>query len=409
MKTTGTPARKKQKQKQKQKQKPKPRSRKAPVRWAANFTLPEGATGVVESAGRHSPPAPKKLRLLPQAYVLPRPTEKMRRAKQRLLAKIRKGSAAAQRDAPPGLLGFDNILSVTFGEKIVSGRPSRKPCLVVHVKEKSGSRIQPDAHIDKLHSAKRTGIQTDVIATGEAVACYADGHYRPCLGGASMCSQPVQLGTVACVVSIADSAGGRELCFLGCNHTFAGCATADTTRNVVQLDDWILQPSPFNGGRFPQDAIARLRDFVPLDFSPGGINKVDCAIAATLPNLKDGRIYGIGSISSEVMDSDLIGRQVAKYGTNTGLRYGIIEDDNAPNTLTYTQPVLQKANFINLLKIRPLDGLPFSGPGDSGALIVDVQTRRPIGMVLAADGLYSYGCRIAKVLSSLAARIEPDA
>lgn len=406
MKATGTH------NKKLKKQKPKPSSRKAPVRWVSNFTLPEGAKGVesagdAKTAGRHRPPAAKKLRLQPQAYVLPQPTEKMRRAKQRLLTKIRKGIAASKRGADPDLLGFDNILSVTFGEKIVSGRRSRKPCLVLHVKEKSGSRIQPDAHIDKLHSAKRTGIQTDVIATGDAVACYADGHYRPCLGGASMCSQPVHLGTVACVVSIADPAGGRELCFLGCNHTFAGCATADTTQNAVQLDDWILQPSPFNDGRFPQDAIARLRDFVPLDFSPGGSNKVDCAIAATLPNLKDGRIYGIGSISAEIMDSGLIGRQVAKYGTNTGLRYGIIEDDNAPITISYTQPAPQKANFTQLLKIRPLDGLPFSGPGDSGALIVDVQTRRPVGMVIAADDLYSYGCRIAKVLSSLAARIEP--
>ena len=368
-----------------------------PTKWIKKIVLPDGA-----KPGETPPQARQALQVQPKTYAA-KPTAKLLRAKSNLLRRLNRHRKAAEglRDmGKTGLLGIENILSVSIGEKITRGKRTRKPCLIVQVKRKRASRLDPQADISRLHSEKRTGILSDVQATGCIMAHYADGRYRPCAGGASMCSQVVQEGTVACVVSIPDNGGGRELCFLGCNHTFAGC-------NSVGLDDWIIQPSPVDGGVFPDDAIARLRKFHPLDFSPSGWNEVDCALVGTLPELKDGRVYEIGAIQNDPLESNLVGRQVAKYGTTTGLTYGVITDDNVTSRVTYIQPKPAEARFRRLIKISSSGQLPFSGPGDSGALILDVLTRRPIGLVIGGDNTFSYGCRISKVLSVLNARIEP--
>ena len=67
------------------------------------------------------------------------------------------------------------------------------------------------------------------------------------------------------------------------------------------------------------------------------------------------------------------------------------------------------ARFRRLIKIAPSGSLSFSGPGDSGALILEVRTRRPVGLVLGGDNAYSYGCRITQVLRVLNARLETSA
>lgn len=370
-----------------------------PSNWSRHFSLPVG----VRTDGS---PRPSKLDLQPQpkAYTA-KPTARLLRAKASLIRKLnahRKKAGDLKDETKTSLLGVENILSVSIGEKITRGRRTGKPCLILQVKRKSASSVDADLDIARLHPTRKTGVLTDVQATGPIIAHDADGHYRPCACGASMSSRVVQEGTAGCVVSISDGRGGRELCFLGCNHTFAGC-------NSVPLDDWILQPSPVNGGTFPADAIARLRRFHPLNFSPSGWNEVDCALAATLPELKDGRVYEIGAYSDLPLDQGLVGRQVAKYGAATGLTYGVITDDDVASEVTYTQPVSAVARFRRLLKIAPSGSLPFSGPGDSGALILEVQTRRPVGLVIGGDNAYSYGCRITQVLRVLNARLEPSA
>lgn len=370
-----------------------------PSNWSRHFSLPVGVR--TDDSPRPSKP---ELQPQPKTYTA-KPTARLLRAKAGLIRKLnahRKKAAGKPLENKPGLLGVENILCVSIGEKITRGRRTGKPCLILQVKRKSSSRVDAELDIARLRPTRKAGVLTDVQATGPIIAHAADGHYRPCACGASMSSQVVQEGTAGCVVSISDGQGGRELCFLGCNHTFAGC-------NTVPLDDWILQPSPVDGGTFPADAIARLRRFHPLDFSPSAWNEVDCALAATLPELKDGRVYAIGSYSDVPLDQGLVGRQVAKYGAATGLTYGVITDDHVASEVTYTQPVPAVARFRRLLKIAPSGSLPFSGPGDSGALILDVQTRRPVGLVIGGDNAYSYGCRITQVLRVLNARLEPSA
>jgi hypothetical protein len=370
-----------------------------PSVWSRPFSLPGG----VRTGGCPRPCKPD-LQPQPKTYTA-KATARLLRAKASLIRKLnarRQKAGSMPLENQSGLLGIDNILSVSIGEKITRGIATGKPCLIVQVKRKSASRVDADLDIARLHPTRKTGVRTDVQATGPIIAHHANGHYRPCACGASMSSRVVQEGTAGCVVSISDGQGGRELCFLGCNHTFAGC-------NTVPLDDWILQPSPADGGTFPADAIARLRRFHPLDFKPSAWNEVDCALAVTLPELKDGRVYEIGSYSDIPLDQGLVGRQVAKYGTATGLTYGVITDDSVASEVTYTQPVPAVARFRRLLKIAPSDSLPFSGPGDSGALILDVQTRRPVGLVIGGDNAYSYGCRITQVLRVLNARLETSA
>ena len=47
-------------------------------------------------------------------------------------------------------------------------------------------------------------------------------------------------------------------------------------------------------------------------------------------------------------------------------------------------------------------GRPFSMPGDSGSLIVDAETKRPVGLLFAGDGDGStFANRIDKVVNAL--------
>ena len=293
-------------------------------------------------------------------------------------------------------LGFDNIVGISVGEKIANGSPTGVSCLTVHVLKKSGeSDIKPRAVIDPtVH-----GVPTDVLETGRIIAQMPHpvvGLYRPAAGGCSMSSTMVTRGTASCVVRIPAPGlpGGEELAFLGNNHVFAGC-------NSVKIDDWIIQPSPQDGGLFPLHALARLRDYVKLDFDPNAWNEVDCAVAAARSQDCVSGVVSLGLIKKTTMEPQH-GRQVAKYGVATGLTYGVIQDENVVDWVDYGG---QSARFRKLFKIVSTGIGPFSAGGDSGSLVVDVQTRRPVGLIVGGDLAFSYGCRISTVLSLLRAKI----
>jgi hypothetical protein len=102
------------------------------------------------------------------------------------------------------------------------------------------------------------------------------------------------------------------------NHIFA-----DT--NEAFLDDPILQPGRFDGGRAPQDQIGTLYDFEPIAFD-GSENVIDAAIAlTTLDDLDNATPSdGYGSPSSRTTRPRPRMR-VMKYGRTTGLTKGLTQ------------------------------------------------------------------------------------
>jgi hypothetical protein len=90
---------------------------------------------------------------------------------------------------------------------------------------------------------------------------------------------------------------------------------------------------------------------------------------------------------------------VRKCGRTTQYTRGIITDTNATVRVGYGQA--GSATFEDQILVQGLDELPFSEPGDSGALIVEETLSRPTALLFAGGRRFTIGSRIGEVLAVL--------
>jgi hypothetical protein len=88
-------------------------------------------------------------------------------------------------------------------------------------------------------------------------------------------------------------------------------------------------------------------------------------------------------------------QSVRKHGRTTGHTVGVIMDLAADIRVRFGQKL---ANFEEQLAIQGVSGL-FSQGGDSGSLIVDAMTSRPVALLFAGGGNQTFACPIDRVLS----------
>lgn len=199
---------------------------------------------------------------------------------------------------------------------------------------------------------------------------------RPVPIGVSTGQVDVTAGTIgARVVS------GSRVYALSNNHVYAN-------RNQAEVGDNILQPGTVDGGADPTDAIGTLHDFEPIRFcNPFPLcpdNSIDAAVAATTAeNLGNSTpSNGYGTPRSETATARL-GMAVQKYGRTTGHTKGRITGVNATMNIGFRD---RQARFSGQIVVA---GAGFSGPGDSGSLIVadgaGSDDRRPVGLLFAGS------------------------
>lgn len=259
------------------------------------------------------------------------------------------------------------------------------------------------------------GIPTDVIATGVIRALQPRTiRHRPAPAGVSIGHRNITAGTLGCLVK----RGGQAL-ILSNNHVLANS-------NDAQKGDAILQPGPVDGGRFPEDHIAELEDFVPITFleQPGecafarGViavlnagcrligsktqyrivdiqaaeNRVDAAIARPLdPSLVTNDILEVGVISG--LGSGNLGLAIKKSGRTTGLTTGEITQVDVTVNVQYGAG--RVASFTDQLMAGPM-----SQGGDSGSAVLDTNNRL-VGLLFAGSENSTIINRIEHVFSSL--------
>ncbi len=198
---------------------------------------------------------------------------------------------------------------------------------------------------------------------------------RPVPIGVSTGQVDVTAGTIAARV-----ASDSKVFALSNNHVFAN-------RNRAQVGDNILQPGTVDGGANPSDAIGTLHDFEPIKFcEPFPVcpkNLIDAAIAETttgnLGNSTPSNGYGTPRTKTAAAR---IGMAVQKYGRTTGHTKGQITGINATMNIGFRD---RTARFSGQIVIS---GAGFSGPGDSGSLIVGgvgPEDRRPVGLLFAGS------------------------
>jgi hypothetical protein len=91
------------------------------------------------------------------------------------------------------------------------------------------------------------------------------------------------------------------------------------------------------------------------------------------------------------------GMAVTKSGRTTGVTRGTIRAIRVRgvqvNYGTRQNPII--ATFDNAITITSAGGQPFSNPGDSGSVILDQQTGRPVALLFAGDSSTTTACDLA--------------
>jgi len=150
--------------------------------------------------------------------------------------------------------------------------------------------------------------------------------------------------------------------------------------NKGKRGDSIVQPGLADVAcvQDPSTAVANLSRSVKINFS-GGTNTVDAAIAEVIPGDVSSSIMNIGPIASTTV-APTLGLPVQKQGTTTCLTTATISAVGAHGKIKYGKGKV--AMFVNQIII---DG-SFSGPGDSGSLVVTQETcPQAVGLVFAGS------------------------
>ncbi|NOX91842.1 MAG: hypothetical protein GXP18_05165, partial [Gammaproteobacteria bacterium] len=146
------------------------------------------------------------------------------------------------------LLKKQNVVATGIGYKISAGEKSANISIICSVDQKL-SRAQLGS--GDLIPRQIDGITTDVVETGHirALNTHLQRH-RPAPAGVSIAHRDVTAGTLGCVVK---KNGQRVI--LSNNHVLANS-------NAARIGDAILQPGPYDGGKFPDDHVANLLEFI---------------------------------------------------------------------------------------------------------------------------------------------------
>lgn len=306
-----------------------------------------------------------------------------------------------------------------FGYKYTAGERTEHECLVIFVEKKVALReLDPKDVIP----GKLGGVRTDVKEVGKIVANQArTDKWRPVPPGVSIGHHAISAGTLGAVVKDKTT---KEIRLLSNNHVFADS-------NKGQLGDSILQPGPFDNGVNPDDVVAVLDRFIPLEYLSEmngedetcsmtqdiasfmnwlaklfgakhrfytkriskGINLVDAAIARPLqPEQIVNEIIDIGVVS-EIKNAEL-GMKVRKSGRTTGTTFGYIEALDA--TIQVNYDLNRVAQFEHQILTTSM-----SQGGDSGSLLVDAEENKAVGLLFAGSELVTIHSPISTVFELL--------
>ncbi|MBD3674718.1 MAG: hypothetical protein HUJ26_14445 [Planctomycetaceae bacterium] len=213
-------------------------------------------------------------------------------------------------------------------------------------------------------------------------------------------------GTLGC--RLENTNDESEKFILSNSHVLADNGRADLSFRFAQAGDPVIQPGPidFNCAFASDSVVGQLYDWTTAITTNNFVNLIDASIATTTPLLTSTATpcngYGVPSEVTQTASFDL---EVMKYGRTTLFTTGtvllvnstisvIIADNPADPTMPITAiyggqiGVVADSNFFG----------SFSGPGDSGSLVVTRDGRHPVGLLFAGNFFITYMNPIDTVL-----------
>lgn len=318
------------------------------------------------------------------------------------------------------LFNKKGVQAVGLGFKKKNGITSNIKSIIVSVDKKL-----PIKNIKKKDRIPMVidGILTDVVETNIIKTMHTDKH-RPAIGGTSIGHVDITAGTLGCLVK-----QKSDIFILSNNHVLA-CS------NEAKLGDSIIQPGAHDSGKYPEDYIATLEAFVPIEI--GGLasscpignfiknlcnylakltgsktrftaiklqsdeeNLVDCAIAKPLElDLVTPEIMEIGLITD--VTSAQLDMKIKKSGRTTGLTHGVIEQTDVTVKVQYGE------GKIAVFKDQLMAGAMCAG-GDSGSAVL-TEDNQLLGLLFAGSENSTIINRIENVfdLLSLTGIAKPE-
>jgi hypothetical protein len=310
------------------------------------------------------------------------------------------------------LLDRANVVAAGVGYKMTGGQKTSNLSIVCSVTKKiAASQLASKDLIPQTID----GMPTDVIETGviRALQVPTERH-RPAPGGVSIGHRDITAGTLGCWVK----KDGRFV-ILSNNHVLANS-------NAAQIGDPVLQPGPYDGGRFPEDHIADLEQFIPINIigipsdcqiatgTAGFLNAIARLLGSSVElqaidrqqteNLVDAAIarpLNTGDVKDEILQIGKIegtaegelGTAIKKSGRTTGLTTGEIQQVDVTVNVQYGEG--QIAQFADQLMAGPM-----SQGGDSGSAVLD-EANRLVGLLFAGSDTTTIMNRIQNVFSLL--------
>lgn len=308
-----------------------------------------------------------------------------------------------------------NVVATGIGYKTATGQKEPTLSIICSVEHK-----MPKAQLSSkdLVPPEIDGIKTDVVETGRIHSLNAHlQRHRPAPGGVSIGHRDITAGTLGCVVK---KDGTRVI--LSNNHVLANS-------NSATIGDAILQPGPADGGKYPDDHIANLLEFIPITMLSGGTGGSSCPIASGFAsalnlfaaatgsetrlhpvkiqageNLVDAAIavpLNDADVSDEILDigaiagmgTAILGMAIQKSGRTTQYTTGTI--DQVDVTVDVSYGAGQVARFTDQLLAGPM-----SQGGDSGSAILD-NDKNLVGLLYAGSETSTIMNRIENVFAAL--------
>jgi hypothetical protein len=242
-----------------------------------------------------------------------------------------------------------------------------------------------------------TGPIRSLVATAEAGAASAAVNRR------ARFARPVPIGISTgnerrCIAGTIGARVKRGTAFfaLSNNHVYA-------LENSAPLGSNVLQPgqADVNCSAGANARLGKLSRFVRIVFSTTASNRVDAAIASVTSSSlrRNTPVDGYGTPRAVTAAAGL-NQTVRKYGRTTGYTSGRVAGLNATVHVEYSGG--RVARFVGQIVVQSAS---FSRPGDSGSLIVDTN-RRPVGLLFAGGGNFTFANPINQVLTALNVKID---
>ena len=279
-----------------------------------------------------------------------------------------------------------------------SGEPGM-PALTLYVAEHTSVDRAKAAIVGAMgvRAVASDNVPVNIVVTGVIDAQPHRFRLRPAPGGVSVGHFRITAGTIGCLALGRSAPRNSRLMILSNNHVLANS-------NGGVFNDCIVQPGPIDGGRCPQDQVAVLERFVPINFT-GGVNFVDCATGWAWPDRVRRELVQLSNgvpayfRISNVLVAPTLGMVVGKSGRTTQLTQGRITGLGATINVNYGGGRI--ALFQDQIAITGVNGA-FSAGGDSGSSIWTWNLHRnPVGLLFAGGGNITFANQMRRVVAAL--------